>query len=154
MKLLEAVIDNFPGGIILTDRDLKVVICNQQQRELLEYPATLFKDGNPSLRELFHFNAVRGEYGPGDAEELVAHKMDLVRKREAHVFERTRPNGRIVEVRGVPLDEGGFVTSYVDVTEHRKNQDVIHRCCPVKTLRSRMLRERLRCAAPQNHPSV
>ncbi len=125
LKLLEAVVDNFPGGIILTDRNLNVVICNRQQRDLLEYPSTLFEDGNPTLRELFHFNAARGEYGPGDAEELVANKMDLVRKRVAHTFERIRLNGQIIEIRGVPLADGGFVTSYMDVTEHRKNQQII-----------------------------
>ncbi|MEQ1519786.1 MAG: diguanylate cyclase [Aestuariivirga sp.] len=125
LRLLEAVVDNFPGGIILTDRNLNVVICNQQQRDLLEYPSTLFEDGNPTLRELFHFNAARGEYGPGDLEELVARKMDLVRKRVAHTFERIRPNGQIIEIRGVPLADGGFVTSYVDVTEHRKNLEII-----------------------------
>jgi diguanylate cyclase (GGDEF)-like protein len=125
LKLLEAVVDNFPGGIILTDRNLNVVVCNQQQRDLLEYPTTLFKDGNPTLRELFHFNAARGEYGPGDAEELVAQKMELVRMRVAHTFERVRPNGQVIEIRGVPLAEGGFVTSYVDVTEHRKNLETI-----------------------------
>lgn len=87
------------------------MVCNRQQRELLDYPDTLLKDGNPTLRELFHFNAARGEYGPGDIQELVAAKMELVRKREPHVFERTRPNDRIAEIRGVPLSDGGFVTA-------------------------------------------
>ena len=100
VRLLEAVIDNFPGGILLTDENLNVVVCNRQQRALLEYPDTLFTDSNPTLRELFHFNAARGEYGPGDIQDLVAAKMELVRRREPHVFERTRPNGRIVEIRG------------------------------------------------------
>ncbi len=125
IRLLEAVTDNFPGGIILTDKDLNVVICNAQQRQLLEYPKTLFAHGNPSLRELFHFNAARGEYGPGEVEDLVGAKMELVRKRVAHVFERTRPNGTILEIRGAPLREGGFVTTYVDVSEQRRNQSLI-----------------------------
>lgn len=125
VRLLEAVIDHFPGGILLTDRNLAVVLCNRQQRELLDYPDTLFEDGNPTLRELFHFNAARGEYGPGEIKDIVAAKMELVRKREPHVFERTRPNGRVVEIRGVPLPGGGFVTSYVDVTENRRAQATI-----------------------------
>jgi diguanylate cyclase (GGDEF)-like protein len=125
IRLLEAVIDNFPGGIILTDKTLNVVLCNAQQRQLLDYPQTLFAQGNPSLRELFHFNAARGEYGPGRVEDLVGAKMDLVRKRVPHVFERVRPNGMVIEVRGVPLSEGGFVTTYLDVTEQRRNQALV-----------------------------
>ncbi len=122
VNLLEAVIDNFPGGILLIDKDLKVVLCNHQQKQLLQYPASLFEDGNPSLRELFHFNAARGEYGPGDINEIVSQKMDLVRKRVPHVFERVRPNGRVIEIRGTPIADGGFVTSYTDVTENRLQQ--------------------------------
>jgi diguanylate cyclase (GGDEF)-like protein len=125
VKMLEAVIENFPGGIVLTDKDLRVVLCNHQQKQLLQYPASLFEDGNPSLRELFHFNAARGEYGPGEVADLVHQKMELVRKREPHIFERVRPNGRVIEIRGVPLAGGGFVTSYTDVTENRMQQAII-----------------------------
>jgi diguanylate cyclase (GGDEF)-like protein len=125
VKMLEAVIENFPGGIVLTDKNLQVVLCNHQQKQLLQYPASLFEDGNPSLRELFHFNAARGEYGPGEVNDLVHQKMELVRKREPHIFERVRPNGRVIEIRGVPLPGGGFVTSYTDVTENRLQQAVI-----------------------------
>ena len=34
-------------------------------------------------------------------------------------FERTRPNGRTIEVRGTPLPGGGFVTIYTDITERK-----------------------------------
>jgi len=125
IRLYEAVIDNFPGGILLTDKNLDVVLCNQQQRDLLEYPPALFFKRMPSLQELFRYNAQRGEYGPGDIEAIIDYKMEQVRKRVPHVFERTRPNGTVVEVRGMPLTEGGFVTSYTDVTENRRNAALI-----------------------------
>ena len=67
----------------------------------------------------------RGEYGPGDVEEQVARRMRLVRERKAHVYERTRPNGTIVEMRGMPLGGGGFVTTYLDVTEQRRTQALV-----------------------------
>ena len=51
--------------------------------------------------------------------------MALARKREPHVYERRRPNGTIVEVRGVPLNGGGFLTTYFDVTEQRRTRDLI-----------------------------
>ncbi len=127
LRLLEAVIGNFPGGILLTDKDLKVVLCNAQQRELLDYPEEFFTMGAPGLEEIFRFNASRGEYGLGDIETLVDSKMELVRKRLHHVFERTRPNGTVLEIRGTPVAEGGFVTSYTDVTEQRRHQTLVAR---------------------------
>lgn len=125
VQLLEQVIDNFPGGIQLFDKNLSMVLCNRQQREMLDYPDELFAAGDPSLESIFRFNAARGEYGPGNVEELVADRMERVARREAHVFERTRPNGTVLEIRGMPLADGGFVTTYLDVTEQRKNAAMI-----------------------------
>ena len=125
IRLLEAVVDNFPGGISLFDQDLNMVLCNMRQRQMLDYPEELMAHGYPSMEDLFRFNARRGEYGPGDVEAIVARKMQLARKREPHVFERTRPNGAILEVRGMPIAGGGFVTIYLDVTEQRLAQATI-----------------------------
>lgn len=125
VRLLEAVVENFPGGISLFDRDMKMVLCNDTQKRLLEYPDELFANGFPSLEELFRFNARRGEYGPGNCDEQVARRIALVKERCAHHYERTRPNGTVVEIRGVPLEGGGFLTTYLDVTEQRRNQALI-----------------------------
>ena len=125
VRLLEAVIDNFPGGLMLFDQAHRLILCNEQQRKLLDYPDELFANGPPTLSQMFEFNARRGEYGKGNVENLVQARMELVEKRCEHIFERTRPNGTILEVRGVPLPEGGFVSSYLDVTEQRKNQELV-----------------------------
>ena len=83
-------------------------------------PPELFVDGLPSLPKLLHFNAMRGEYGPGDPEKLTALAVERARKMQAHVFERTRPNGTVLEIRGTPLPGGGFVTIYTDMTERKR----------------------------------
>ena len=118
-------VDNFPGGISVFDKDLKMVLCNEQQKELLEYPPDLFTNGYRRWKRSTGFNAERGEYGPGDIEAHVRLRMDLARQQRAHVFERTRPNGKMLEIRGVPLAGGGFVTTYLDVTEQRRNQAMV-----------------------------
>jgi diguanylate cyclase (GGDEF)-like protein len=125
IRLLEAVVENFPGGISLYDRDMRMVLCNERQKEMLDYPKALFADGFPSLEALFTFNARRGEYGPGDWREQVARRMALLAERKPHCYERERPNGRVMEIRGVPIDGGGFVTTYFDVTEQRQTQELV-----------------------------
>ena len=75
-----------------------MVLCNEQQKRMLEYPDRLFESGYPTLEEIFRFNAARGEYGPGDAEEHVNVRLALVRERRAHTVERTRPNGMVLEI--------------------------------------------------------
>src|SRR6185437_13421842 len=37
-------------------------------------------------------------------------------------FERTRPNGRIIEIRVKPVPGGGFVVIYSDITERKRSE--------------------------------
>src|ERR1035437_4195954 len=90
--------------------------------QILDLPDSLFAGGPPLLEELFRFNAGRRDYGPGDIEKLVAERMVLAKARKPHEFERRRPDGTTVEVRGVPVEGGGFVTTYVDITERRRSE--------------------------------
>ncbi len=150
IRLLEAVVDNFPGGISLFDKNLRMVLCNGQQKKLLDYPEHLFASGCPTLEQMFRFNASRGEYGAGDVEGHVRLRLALAAQKRAHVFERTRPNGTVLEIRGVPLRGGGFVTTYLDVTEQRRAQaQVAHMAHhdPLTNLPNRVLfRDRLQGA--------
>lgn len=139
---LEAVVDNFPGGLLLLDEDLNVVLCNAQHKQLLEFPEALFAKGQLSLEDIFRFNAERGEYGPGDVDEHVRMRMSRARAGLAHVVERTRPNGTVVEIRGAPLPKGGFVVTYVDVTERRRQEALIAHLAhhdPLTNLPNRLL---------------
>jgi hypothetical protein len=86
---------------------------------VLEFPEDMFKPGFP-LEQAFRYNAERGEYGPGDADEQVRQRIELARQFKPHLFERERPDGTAIEVRGNPIADGGFVTTYTDVTHRKK----------------------------------
>ena len=92
-SLLQAVVDNFPGGISLLDSNLRVVLLNETASKVLDLPDRLFANGPPSLEEVFRFNASRGEYGPGDVEEQVAARMALARARKPPPL-RAQTSGR------------------------------------------------------------
>lgn len=117
--VMKTIIDNFPGGISLCDTDLQFTAYNDQFVKLLDFPPSLFASGCVAFEELARFNANRGEYGPGDPEEQVKAVLDRARNFQAHQFERARPNGRWLEIRGTPIASGGFVTSYLDITDRK-----------------------------------
>ncbi len=58
---LEAVLDQFPEGVSVMDRDLQVVYSNAAARRVLGLPDSLFADGAPNLADVIRFNAHRGE---------------------------------------------------------------------------------------------
>ncbi len=117
--VMKTIIDNFPGAISLCDTDLRFTAYNEQFIELLEFPPSLFAKGWVHLEDLSRFNAERGEYGPGDPEEQVRAMVLRARNFQAHRIERMRPNGQWLEIRGTPIPSGGFVTSYIDITERK-----------------------------------
>jgi diguanylate cyclase (GGDEF)-like protein len=119
---LQTIIDNFPGGIAFLDADLRFVICNDNAKKLLGVPDELFDGGSTSIEDVFRHIARSGELGPGDVEDLVAARMAILLERKPHVLERTRSNGIVLEIRGEPLEYGGFIITFTDITERRRSQ--------------------------------
>ncbi len=113
--LLETTLETISDGISMVDKNLNLVIANDRFRELLGFDKNQMPRGAP-LEKAFRINAERGEYGPGDVEEQVNERLAVVRKFEPHEFTRTRPDGTVLEIRGLPIPGGGFVTTYADVT--------------------------------------
>jgi PAS domain S-box-containing protein len=123
--ILETTLENMDQGITLMDGNLRIIAHNRRFLELLDFPAEKFAQ-DFYLEEAFRFNAERGEYGPGDADEHVRHRVELARRFEPHDFERTRPDGTVIAIRGRPLPgRAGFVSTYTDVTERRRQEEAL-----------------------------
>jgi diguanylate cyclase (GGDEF)-like protein/PAS domain S-box-containing protein len=124
-NMLSTLIENFPGGISMMDADLRLTAHNKQFKLLLDFPDALFEQPDLSLEDLVRYNVQRGEYGPGDIEQQVAARIERARKFEPHKFERERSNAKVLEVRGEPLPDGGFVTMYLDITERKQMEEQV-----------------------------
>jgi signal transduction histidine kinase len=117
--LLQATLDNITQGVSAFDKDLRLIAWNQRYFELRDFPPALARPGTP-FADLIRYNAAHGEYGPGDPEEQVAQRLALARSSEPMSFERTRPNGTVIEVRRNPMPVGGFVTTLTDITDRKQ----------------------------------
>ncbi len=118
-QIMNTMIEHFPSGITVMDANLEVIKFNRRFKTMLDFPDSLVVPPNP-LQKFIRFNAERGEYGAVDVEATVRDGMARARRGEAHCFERTRPDGSVLEVKGSPLPDGGFVTSYTDITERKR----------------------------------
>lgn len=114
--LMQNILANIPVGLSVMDGQLNMVVDNQQFRELLELPNSLFAGSRTTFESIIQFNAARGEYGVGDRESIVRGIVERARLALPHHFQRQRGNGKTLEVRGAPMPDGGFVTTYSDIT--------------------------------------
>lgn len=119
--VLAAALEHLGQGVSFFDQNLNLVYCNTHYLRLLNFPEHFGKPGTPA-EAFLRYNAERGEYGPGDVDTLVEERVALARKFEPHDFERTRPDGQILRITGYPVESGGFVTTYQDITELRRYQ--------------------------------
>lgn len=119
--VLADALEHLGQGVSFFDQDLNLVYCNTHYLRLLDFPQEMGQPGTPATT-FFRYNAERGEYGPGDVEEMVRERVELARQFQPHDFERTRPDGRTLRIQGYPVESGGSVTTYQDITELRRYQ--------------------------------
>jgi diguanylate cyclase (GGDEF)-like protein len=126
---LVAAVQYMPVGVTIVERSLALRFWNDAFCRLLDFPAELMQPG-VTLEDMFTFNALRGEYGPGNPDDHVRERMELTRQFQPHHFVRTRPDGTVLDITGRVIydDSGGmagFVTIYRDLTfEKRQEQQV------------------------------
>lgn len=52
-------------------------------------------------------------------------RVELARRFEPHHFERERPDGTVLDIRGIPVPGRGFVTIYTDITQRARAEPAL-----------------------------
>jgi adenylate cyclase len=121
-NILRVTFDNMAHGVVMFDDQMRLTSWNRQFVQMLEIPAWLLT-GKTLFGDFIRFLAERGEYGPVDAEEQV---QQLTANAERHyTFERTRPNGSVLEIKHNPVPGGGMVVIYTDITERKRYEQAL-----------------------------
>ena len=121
LQALQAALDFVDQGFTLYGLDLRLIAWNKSFVRLLDFPAEMACVG-ASFESFIRYNAERGDYGPGAVQAQVDERVRAAREFTPHEFERTRPNGCVLSIRGVPVPGHGFVTLYSDVSAERAAQ--------------------------------
>ena len=124
-SLAQAGLNLIQQALSIYDEDLKLVLCNRPFREMFSLPARLTQAGARFEDTIRHLVEV-GEYGPmSDVEDEVAERVAQARTFRPHYFERRRANGRVISVEGAPLPQGGWVAVYTDITDIKRQEDLL-----------------------------
>ena len=123
-NLIMTMIDHMTQGVSVVDENMCLVAWNNQYLKLFDYPKDIVYVGCP-IADLIRYNAERGECGPGSVEEHVRKRIHWMQLGSSHEFERIRKDGRVIQMRGNPIEGGGFVTTFADITAFRENEAVL-----------------------------
>ncbi len=121
--LLEATLEYMEQGVMMINADRVVEVCNRRALDLLGLPAGLMRS-RPSFDEVLAYQWQQDEFSrtPNDIQDFIKRGGLL---NEAHVYDRKRPDGRVIEVHSTPIVGGGVLRTYTDISERRRNEERI-----------------------------
>lgn len=117
--LLQSTVETISQGICVVDSELNVVAWNRRYEKMFDYPPRLLYVGCP-IDAIYRYNAERGLYRDSDnLENQVERRIKLLRTGGSHRFERVLPNGTTIQVVGNPMPNGGFVSTFTDISDYK-----------------------------------
>lgn len=124
---LAVAIEAIDQGYLWLNEELVVRGYNQAYRKLLGLEGARGFMGRP-YSEILKFLLERGEFfDSGDRASFIAKRLHSMRQREKRRFERVRPNGTVLSISATPLQTGGYVYTYLDITRETRALEEVQR---------------------------
>lgn len=118
--LLEATLERMEQGIMMVNAERVVEVCNRRAMQLLDLPEDLMAS-RPAFQTVLDFQIARGEFSQTSSDV-----MDFIRAGgildTSQRYERPRPDGRVIEIFSVPIEGGGVVRTYTDISDRRRSE--------------------------------
>jgi signal transduction histidine kinase/ActR/RegA family two-component response regulator len=119
-RMLEATLARMEQGVLMVNADQVVEVCNRRAIELLQLPADLMAS-RPTFDQVLEYQWSTDEFSrtPESVKEFVRAGGILD---QPQLYDRERPNGSVIEIRSVPIEGGGVLRTYTDITERRRSE--------------------------------
>ncbi|HLG83649.1 MAG TPA: PAS-domain containing protein [Bradyrhizobium sp.] len=119
-RRFDAALNNMTQGLVMLDSQLRIIVCNQRYIEMYRLSPDIVKPGAPMSDVMAHSCAI-GNHPQSTAEQLYNDYVQRLSKgSHQHTLHRHLGDGRIIKLTHRPMDQGGWVITYEDVTERRK----------------------------------
>jgi signal transduction histidine kinase/CheY-like chemotaxis protein/HPt (histidine-containing phosphotransfer) domain-containing protein len=117
-RILESTLRYMDQGIMMIAADRRVVAWNTRAAILLDLPEALLAR-QPHFSEVQEYQFQINEFAETPAVLTAAIKAGGMFEVPS-LYERRRPNGRVLEIRTVPMPDGGAVRTYTDITDRHR----------------------------------
>ncbi|MGH6777343.1 MAG: PAS-domain containing protein [Bradyrhizobium sp.] len=124
-RRFDAALNNMTQGLVMLDSNLRVIVCNKRYIDMYRLPPEILQPG-VSMREILEHSVALGNHPGTTAQELYDDYVERL-KQGGHIQHRHLGDGRIIKLNHRPMDHGGWVITYENVTErYRAEARVAH----------------------------
>lgn len=148
----DAAIANMSQGLCMFDANERMIVCNQTYLNMFAMSPEIVKPGI-SLFEILQHSVDIG-VASDTTDELYRIRREIIEACDPKTYCETLADGRIIDIWHRPMADGGWVSTYDDVTERRQAESRIAFMATHDALTSlpnrALLRDRLSRLAPPN----
>ena len=124
-RRFDAALNNMSQGLCMLDSDLRVIVCNKRYINMYGLSPELVKPGI-TMREIMEHSVALGNHPATTAQQLYDDYAERLRA-GGHTLHRHLGDGRVIKLNHRPMEHGGWVITYEDVTErHQAEARVAH----------------------------
>ena len=125
--VLQTVFDHMTDGVVMWDAEMRLQFWNRETLRVGEFPAHMAIKGF-SVLDVMRYQDRRGEFGPppqdeAELEARVAQRAKLLNRPGGISYVRQTPSGMWLEVKTVPVEGGGAVLMYRDITSLKQREE-------------------------------
>jgi diguanylate cyclase (GGDEF)-like protein len=118
-NVLQLTLDNIAHGLVMVDRDLRLIICNKRYAEIYGLPAALVRPGT-ALRSIIEHRHGNGS-GLRDPDFVDLRLREAARGDSFHTITELS-DGRMITITHEPVPGLGFLAIHQDVTAEKRTQ--------------------------------
>jgi diguanylate cyclase (GGDEF)-like protein len=116
----DAALSNMSQGLCLFDRDNLLLVANRRFSEIFGLDPDKVVPGL-AMHELIRMSIAAGNYGPiADFAAVKAAREGIIARRQAGTHFQDMADGRVIAIAHEPMDDGGWVATYEDMTDRRR----------------------------------
>jgi len=115
-------LNNMIQGLCMFDANQTLIVANDRYLELYGFSPDVVKPGI-TLPEIMEYSVSIGNYTREDAERAKAERPETARNRMQTVLKQYLRDGRVIAIQHQPMQDGGSIATYDDVTELERNAE-------------------------------
>lgn len=115
----EQAIANLPQGICLYAPEDRLELVNEQFCRIYNQPMSRLRTGM-KLYDVLADSCALGNYPGRSVDEIYSARKAFIDRREKGIFLQELGDGRLIAIHHQPLEDGGWVCTYEDITERRR----------------------------------